>query len=151
MAELVNFNLLMYDRIGYGKSDPFFSTTRNNSYLETEADFLVKILEKLNIEKTILFGHSDGGSIALITAAKFPKYVVGVITEGAHVFVEDITINGIKEAVVSFQTTKLKQILEKYHGDKTEDIFNAWVDTWLSYRFRNGILNIYCLPFKVLP
>ncbi|MCG6151687.1 alpha/beta fold hydrolase [Leptospira bandrabouensis] len=145
LGEMTNCNLLVYDRIGYGKSDPFASKTRNNSYLEDEADYLIKILQKLNIKKVILFGHSDGGSIALITASRYPSYILGVISEGAHVFVEEITIEGILKAKEIFKTTKLKQILEKYHGYKTEDIFNAWVDTWLSQNFRNWNIE-YLLP-----
>ncbi|MEL7428302.1 MAG: alpha/beta hydrolase, partial [Bacteroidota bacterium] len=30
----------------------------------------------------------------------------------------------------------LKQLLTKYHGDKTDDVFYAWADTWLSAGFR---------------
>ncbi|RHX80930.1 alpha/beta fold hydrolase [Leptospira yasudae] len=137
LAEANGCNWIVYDRIGYGKSGRFPSVKRDRSYLEKEADTLFQIMRALNLKKSILFGHSDGGSIALIAAAKFPEAVIGVITEGAHVFVEEITLIGIREAVVAYQTTKLKQVLEKYHSDKTEEVFKAWADTWLSEEFRN--------------
>ncbi|UKJ09310.1 alpha/beta fold hydrolase [Solitalea lacus] len=41
--------------------------------MEQEADILNELLDYWNIDKIILFGHSDGGSIALIAAAKYPK------------------------------------------------------------------------------
>ena len=55
-------NILVYDRLGYGKSSPFPENyQRDNDYLELEADLLIDIINDLNIKKPILFGHSDGG------------------------------------------------------------------------------------------
>ncbi len=128
-------NSLVYDRQGYGRSGPFGPAARKNDYLELEADVLNLLMEELGIEKAILFGHSDGGSIALIAAANYPSRIRAVITEGAHIFVEDITLEGIREAVESYQHTDLKEKLQKYHGDKTEAVFHAWTDTWLGADF----------------
>lgn len=130
-------NVLIYDRQGYGKSHPFTYTKRNNDYVELEADRLNELLEFWNIDQAILFGHSDGGSIALITAGKYPTKITGIITEGAHVFVEDITLKGINEAKVQFETTDLKTKLEKYHGNKTEAMFWAWAGTWTTDTFKS--------------
>ncbi|WP_311260674.1 alpha/beta hydrolase, partial [Xanthomonas sp. WCS2017Cala2-12] len=50
-------NLLVYDRLGYGKSVPMKTFVRPVNYLELEAEVLDDILEKINIENAILFGH----------------------------------------------------------------------------------------------
>ena len=118
LGELAKCNVLVYDRQGYGKSCPFTFAKRDNDYLEIEADILLEVLEGCSIDKAILFGHSDGGSIALIAAAKYPSHIMGVITEGAHIFVEDITLHGIRNAVEAYHTTGLKERLEKYHGEQ---------------------------------
>lgn len=65
---------------------------RENNYMETEADVLNDLLKVLNISEAILFGHSDGGTIALITAAKYPEKITAVICEAGHIFVEDVTV-----------------------------------------------------------
>lgn len=130
-------NLLVYDRLGYGKSDAMPTFERPLHYLELEADVLNNILESLQIENAILFGHSDGGSIALIAAAKYQKRIKMVISEAAHIFVEEITLNGIRQAVHSYETTNLPLKLQKYHGQKTEAVFKAWAQTWLRNDFRN--------------
>lgn len=135
LSEATHCNLLVYDRQGYGKSSPFGGTERGNNYLEVEADVLNLLLEELGIHHAILFGHSDGGSIALITAAKYPEKIKGIITEGAHIFVEEITLQGIGEAVKAYHTTNLSEKLAKYHGDKTEAVFWAWAKTWLTDEF----------------
>lgn len=137
LGEAANCNVLVYDRQGYGKSCGFTSDKRDNDYVEYEADILGALLKHWKIERAILFGHSDGGSIALITAAKYPEKIVGIITEGAHIFVEELTVNGIKAAMLEYETTDLKTKLSKYHGDKTEAMFRAWTETWTRESFRS--------------
>src|SRR5512138_3357630 len=89
---------LIYDRLGYGGSDPL-PAKRRIEYLHEEAfSSLPEVLQRCGIRKAFLIGHSDGGSIALLFAAVHPAITSGVITEAAHVFVEDVTIAGIREA-----------------------------------------------------
>ena len=83
-----------------------------------------------------LYGHSDGGSIALIYAANHPVKVTGIITEAAHVFVEDMTIAGVRAALPFFQQGKFDG-LKKYHGDRFQEVFLAWNNIWLDPDFRN--------------
>ncbi len=137
LGEATNCNVLIYDRLGYGKSSPFANAERDNSYMKKEADVLHLLIEQCGIKNAILFGHSDGGSIALIAAAKYPENIRAVITEGAHIFVDDITLKGISEAEETYRSTNLKERLQKYHGDKTEAMFWAWAKTWLTDTFRS--------------
>lgn len=137
LGEATNCNVLVYDRQGYGQSSPFTNAERDNSYMEKEADVLNLLIEKCGIKNAILFGHSDGGSIALIAAAKYPANIRGLITEGAHIFVEDITLKGISEAAETYRSTNLKERLQKYHGDKTDAMFWAWAKTWLTDTFHS--------------
>lgn len=110
---------------------------RPTNYMELEADVLAELLEFLEIEEALLFGHSDGGTIALLTASKYPEKVKAVIAEAAHIFVEDITLQGIYKAITAYKTTNLPQRLEKYHGDKTETLFKAWTETWTRADYKN--------------
>lgn len=137
LSKLTNCNVLIYDRQGYGESCNFLYSKRDNYYLEYEADILSSLLDFLKIKDVILFGHSDGASISLIMAGKYSDKINGLIVEGAHVFVEDITIEGIKKALDLYNKTDLKIKLEKYHGEKTQALFDAWVNTWLSTEFKN--------------
>lgn len=145
IIEATGCDALLYDRWGHGKSDPFDSS-RTLRYVHDEAlDSLPQVLAELKVDDAILIGHSDGGSIALIFAAEFPHLARGLISEAAHVFVEEITLEGIREAVRIYQTTDLKKKLKRYHGDKTESIFRAWSDTWLAPQFKHWNIED-CLP-----
>ncbi len=130
-------NVMVYDRLGYGQSDPMPSFNRPLNYLELEADTLSDLLAALAINDAILFGHSDGGSIALIAASKYPHRIKAVICEAAHIFVEDVTIKGIKDAIEAYNTTNLQERLKKYHGNKVETLFKAWTLTWTRDEYRD--------------
>ncbi|WP_298315970.1 alpha/beta hydrolase [uncultured Aquimarina sp.] len=143
ISTLINCNVLSYDRQGYGKSNSFSELKRNKNYLHKEADVLAKLIDQLSLKNVILFGHSDGGSIALLAASLYPKKIKGIITEGAHVFVEKETLQGIRNAKVAYETTNLKEKLARYHGEKTEDVFRMWTETWLSSSFQNWNIESY--------
>lgn len=131
LCHLLGMNGLVYERQGHGQSDSL-SKLRTSSYLHDYAwNELTAFLETiLSPEQSIiLVGHSDGGTIALLYASKFPKKVKGVITMAAHVINEAETIAGIAPAVEAFEAGKLEK-LRSFHGDKTDALFYAWANTW---------------------
>jgi pimeloyl-ACP methyl ester carboxylesterase len=75
-------------------------------------------------------------SISLIHASKENILLKGIISEAAHVIVEDETITAVTNASQAFKNGKLDK-LYKYHGDKTVKIFNAWSGTWSSPWFKS--------------
>lgn len=131
LAKELNCNVIAYDRRGYGKSDNY-TVKRPINYLEQEADILNDLLNYWQVEKPVLFGFSDGASVATIFAGMFPNNLELLIIEGVHVLIEAETLKGIVEAESILQTTHIAKALEKYHGDKVFDLYNAWTKTWLS-------------------
>jgi len=101
-----------------------------------EASILARVLDEAGIEGAVLFGHSDGGSIALLAAAHPPRLVRAVVSEAAHVFVEERTLEGVRAAQRALRESELLARLEKRHGAKAEALAAAWIDTWLSPWFR---------------
>lgn len=140
----LNMQGLIYERQGYGQSTPL-KEKRDETYLERYAlEELPAFIEAMNLrQELILIGHSDGGSIALIYAGKHPRKIKGIVTEAAHVFVEDITLKGINPVVDLFEKGELKAKLQRYHGEETERIFYAWSDTWHEKRFRGWNVEHY--------
>lgn len=134
MAQSTGCDVLVYERLGYGQSTPI-ELPRDEDYLIHEGEiWLPRLLEKLNLNRVILFGHSDGGSIALIGAGHLPGKVTCVVTEAAHIYIDHLTRKGIEEAVELWETTNLNERLAKYHGERTEVLFRAWHETWLRER-----------------
>jgi pimeloyl-ACP methyl ester carboxylesterase len=140
LAETTGLKALVYERYGFGGSDPL-QEPRDGRYLEREAhEYLPEVLALCGVTTPILIGHSDGGTIALLYAARFPDLPRGVITEAAHVFIEEVTLTGIREAVKAFETGGLREKLARFHGDGTDTMFHGWSDTWLEPEFREWTL-----------
>jgi pimeloyl-ACP methyl ester carboxylesterase len=137
LAEHLQRPVLVYDRRGYGRSSPC-DTPRGTDYLHVEAyTHLPALLNTVGIQKALLIGHSDGGSIALLFAARFPHHCAGVVSEAAHIFVDETTLAGIRKAVKAYRGGDLRERLARYHGAQTDAVFGAWADTWLAPWFRS--------------
>jgi pimeloyl-ACP methyl ester carboxylesterase len=135
LAYATGCNALAYSRYGYGQSD-VLTEPRGADYMHVEAlDVLPEILRQLEIENPILYGHSDGASIALIHAGTGHK-IRGLIVEAPHVFVEPISIEGITIAAETFRSTDLPVRLGRHHRDP-EKTFWGWHDIWMSAVFRS--------------
>lgn len=134
---------LVYDRKGYGGSDAYVGPWPEDYLAIESSTYLPGLLKAYHIKNAVLIGHSDGGTIALLTAAMHGNRICGVVTEAAHIFVENITLEGIRKAVDAYETTNLKQKLARYHGSNTDTVFHRWADRWLSPEFYNWNIEKY--------
>lgn len=137
---------LVYSRRGYGHSDAVPDVRGSGrlkpDYMHREArEVLPELLRRCDIEKPILLGHSDGGTIALLHAAQFET--TACIVMAPHLFVEDISIAAISQAREAFQTGDLRERLAKYHAD-VNGAFWQWNDIWLSPEFRSFNIEQEC-------
>ena len=122
---------IVYDRVGHGRSSPMRRQREPDFYREEAETYLHGLLHELNVRRPLLFGHSDGATIALMYASCFPGRTEGVVSEAAHVVIEDVTVAGIREARAQYATTDLREKLSRYHAKKTDAVFSAWADTWM--------------------
>ncbi|NNN19684.1 MAG: alpha/beta hydrolase [Acidimicrobiaceae bacterium] len=147
-SHLGNPSMLVYSRAGYGKSTPL-EGDRPVTYMHDEAlEMLPRVLKSLNIDKPILVGHSDGGSIALIHAGAGYQ-VSALVLIAPHVIVEDQSIEGISAARETFLSTNLAEKMSRYHID-AESTFWGWNRVWLSPEFREWNIEEY-LPAIDVP
>lgn len=137
VAERTGMGVLVYSRQGYGQSDPV-QLPRPIDFMTREAvDVLPYILDQAGITRCILFGHSDGATIAAIYAGSVEDHRVrGLILMAPHFFTEEMGLKEIEGARKAFQTTDLKLRMAKYHRDP-EGAFRGWNDTWLDPAFKS--------------
>lgn len=142
LAAATGCRTVVWSRPGYGGSAAY-SDARTPRYMHREAeDMLPDFLAALEIEKPVLIGHSDGGSIALIFAGTFPQVPLGIVVMAPHEFVEAETLAGIRQAREVWHTTDWPQKLARYHQDAPR-VFCDWNDTWLSPEFRDWNIEEY--------
>lgn len=132
---------LVYSRPAYGRSTPKPPDERwGPDFLEIQAlEVLPALFAALGVDlqrkRVILFGHSDGASIALIHAAHFGARLAGIIVLAPHIKVEPISISSIERARVTYETTSFKTRLARFHDD-VDSAFRGWNDVWLDQRFK---------------
>ena len=134
LSNLINCSVFVYSRHGYGQSD-FINSEFDAEYMHKEALYILpQILNHFDISNPILYGHSDGASIALIHASSEDTEIIGLILEAPHVFVEEISLDGLEGAKKAFEQGGLKASLAKHHSEP-EMIFRCWNNIWLSPEF----------------
>jgi pimeloyl-ACP methyl ester carboxylesterase len=134
LANASRCRTLVYSRLGYGRSSAL-GTARTPDYMHDEARvWLPRILERTQMRAPVLFGHSDGGSIALIHAAEPGARISGVIALAPHVKVEDITVMNIARARVAYERSDLRTRLARHHAD-VDSAFWGWNRIWLDPAF----------------
>ena len=149
VAAATGSEVFVYSRYGYGGSSPL-EEPREVSYMQNEAEVVLpKLLEEAAIHGPVLLGHSDGASIALLYAARFPDSATALILEAPHVFVEELTVESIAQAKIAYQTTDLPEKLARHHQD-ADRTFWGWNDIWLDQRFRSWNIEP-CLDFIRCP
>lgn len=148
VAAATGCGVTVYSRYGSGNSD-VLTEPRAVTYMHDEALLVLpEFLAKLGIENPILVGHSDGASIALIYAGA-RDHVRGLVVLAPHVFVEDLSVASIAEAKVKFETTSLREKLERHHRDAART-FWGWNNIWLDSAFRSWNIEEY-LPRITCP
>ena len=129
---------IVYSRRGYGGSDPVPDVRGSGrlrpDYMHREAfDVLPGLLHALDVQIPVLLGHSDGGSIALLHASRYP--VSACVVMAPHVIVEDVSVRSIEQAREAYASGGLRERLARYHAD-VDVAFWQWNDIWLSDAFR---------------
>ncbi|MEN3931128.1 alpha/beta hydrolase [Microvirga sp. W0021] len=132
--------VIAYDRLGFGNSDPRSDYLDLDFISKETVEGIAALRQHLQLSQIILFGHSVGGGMAVSAAAAMPDRVVAVITESAQAFVEDRTVEGIKDAQLAFEIPEQVERLAKYHGTKARWVLDAWVKSWLSPEFASWTL-----------
>ena len=146
VAAATGMGAFVYSRLGYGKSDPV-TLPRPLSYMHDEAlVVLPAVLDATGVGACVLFGHSDGGSIALVFAGSgLPQTqrLVSLVLEAPHVLVEDVSVRSIAAARDAYETGSLRASLARHHGANVDGAFRGWNEAWLDPAFRRWNIEEY--------
>lgn len=109
--------VIAYDHLGFGRSSQR-QVVPSSRFIDEEArDHFPLIKQQLSLCAYTLLGHSVGGAMALHIAVRDPDCQAAV-TMPAQAFVEDLTLQGIREAQQAFAQPGQMARLAKWHGDK---------------------------------
>jgi len=137
LASATGAGVFVYSRAGYGKSSPG-EMPRSIYFMDEEAlDVLPRVLAAIGFERGILFGHSDGASIATIYAGGVQDHRVrGLVLMAPHFFTEEMGLAEIRRARDDYAAGPLREKLKRWHSD-VDCAFRTWNEPWLNPDFRD--------------
>jgi len=124
--------LVAPDRTGYGRSERI-ARQATNFHHRAAAETLA-LIDRLGLDRPVVWGHSDGAVIALLMGLADPDRLSGLIVEAAHFvrrkpasreFFETMMVNpdGLGERVTA--------VLAREHGVGWRDLIRTNGDAWL--------------------
>lgn len=105
------FTVYNIDSRDHGKS-----TKVKTIHYEDMVQDMYEFITKLNIEKPIFYGFSDGGIIGLMLASKYPELLSKLIVSGASInpdSTKDLTMFFFKVGAFFIPTDKMKLMLRE--------------------------------------
>ena len=136
LAAATGAGVFVYSRTNYGKSSPG-KLPRPVSFMHEEAiDVLPRVLAAIGFQRGILFGHSDGASIATIYAGSVQDHRVrGLVLIAPHFFTEDMGLAQIRRTNEDYESGNFREKLKRWHDD-VDSAFHSWSGPWLNPEFR---------------
>jgi pimeloyl-ACP methyl ester carboxylesterase len=147
LCDALGWRGLVYSRPGYGRSTPRAAEEAwDLDFMHRQAhELLPALLHALQVDSAVdkpwLFGHSDGGSIALLYASRFTQGVAGAIVLAPHIKVEALSVASIEKAREAYVNTDLPERLARYHDDP-DSAFWGWNRIWLHPPFRQWSIEV---------
>lgn len=146
--DIAGYRAIAYDRWGYGRSAP--REQLSMPHFKEDQEDLLAMLDQLQIERAALVGHSDGGTIALYFAARYPQRVSCLVTLAAHGYVEEKMTAGLPYILRQYrEDADFRSKLQRRHGANTEAVMMGWYNGWyqetnLSWDIRPELAQIRC-------
>jgi pimeloyl-ACP methyl ester carboxylesterase len=143
------YRVIVYDRWGYGASDE--RPSLDVPGFESDIADLDVLFGTCNLRSVTLLGHSDGGTLALYFAVRYPERVTALVTVAAHIYLERATMEpGIKGILQTYQNDqRFRKGMHVAHGDKADAVMQNWFDSWhtpeaLTWDMRSQLGQISC-------
>jgi len=125
---------IAFDRPGFGLTERKLRGEWDgpNPYSPTtQADRVVELMDELDIDEAVLVGHSAGGTVAVLAAARHPERVSGLVLEAPAVYTEGGAPRFIRPLLATPQARRIGPLIIRraLSGETGERLVRAaWAD-----------------------
>ena len=136
------YTVIGYDPRGYGRSRPNDRANSSPLYYQTDADDAVGLMKALGFEQFSLLGCCDGGTCAIIAAAKFPSIIKKLVIWGAHTYLDktDIEVFAKLRSIDNWLPAILATMENKHYGPELAIIITQWFEAFVSVQVEKSFL-----------
>jgi pimeloyl-ACP methyl ester carboxylesterase len=120
-----------YDRRGFGRSTHDRRLT--TAMFDEDVGDLRALVRERGGQPVHLIGHSDGGTVALLLAARAPEFVRSVAVVAVHVRGDRVTVATLRRMGPPEEWPEpMRRSLRRAHGDDWVDVARRWYALWTS-------------------
>ncbi|RJR21245.1 MAG: alpha/beta hydrolase [Desulfobacteraceae bacterium] len=127
------YRVIMYDRRGYGLSDPgknFFSFYISRSFRAEAVKELMRLRERLGLETFHLVGQCEGGVVAVDYATACPAHVKSIVTSSTQCFspatMRDFNREKFQKSFRDLEPQLQTKLLDWHGSDRAEAFFEQF-------------------------
>jgi pimeloyl-ACP methyl ester carboxylesterase len=131
-AFVCRHRIVIPDRTGYGRSGPL--DRQRSDFHRRAADETFAVLDALDVERAVLWGHSDGAVIALRMALSAPARVAAVVAEASHFYRKKPRSRTFFETMRDSPDdlgARVATVLQQEHGDRWRSLISTNGAAWL--------------------
>jgi pimeloyl-ACP methyl ester carboxylesterase len=124
--------VIAFDRPAFGLTErpmPDEWSGQNPYSREAQADLTVALMDELGVEKAVLIGHSAGGTIAVLTALRYPERVQALVLEDAAIYQQGGTPGWLRPLLLTPQMSRVGPLMVRSGVSWGEAVIRtAWND-----------------------
>jgi len=122
--------VIAYDRPAFGLTERPFEWEGENPYSQdSQIELVASLMDALNVEQAILVGNSAGGTLAMLTALKYPERVQSLILVDPAVYTGGGAPTWIRPLLGTPQMRHLGPLIARQFQTRgTELVELAWYD-----------------------
>jgi pimeloyl-ACP methyl ester carboxylesterase len=125
LALATGTNVLLYSRAGQGNSEGPLAPRNRESYLREAHEVIPALLEYFQVDRPIVYGHSEGAGLAMLYAGDSQPAKM-LILESPFVIALESSHRLIRNMAATYSGSHLQQRLALYHQD-ADAVFASWI------------------------
>lgn len=126
LALATGSNVLTYSRPGHGHSEGPLEMRSEKHYMDQVQVVIPALLRHFSVSCPVVYGHSEGASIAMLYAATCGG-VEALVLESPFVIAERSSSTVIGKMAAAYPGSKLQNRLAQYHLNP-DAVFHAWAN-----------------------
>ncbi len=118
-----DFQVIAFDRPAFGLTERPLEWSGENPYSpEFQTRLVIGLMDALNVEQAVLVGNSAGGSIAMLTALRYPDRIQGLILVDPAVYRGGGSPDALRWLLQTPQMKRIGPLIARYIQTLGDDL-----------------------------